>query len=305
MTRISSIEYYFRVFELSPAIKGDKKEIIPILQRIIKDMGKEKDVDEKFYEELINLLDGNHCIYEIVRDLRVAGYNVSLDEIVGLINSLRAEGYVRVVSVKNPDKYERAEIVAIIPKIEEELTVVTPETVEEKIDVSNLKEEIETIFSEEKEVKPPVTPFQEAESSSIPIEIVKVGEIISDKVKFDMESLMALNTHIQHIVIATKDGLPVLQITKKDTPALDESKIAAAASVIMAMSSRTTDEIGKKGLDNVVIKTDQSLFVIGYIDTAYILTFIMDANTPIGLTLTDFNSLRKKITELLENIKEE
>ena len=287
-------------------MKGEEKAIVSVLNRIVKEMGKEEELDEKFPEELIKLLDGNNCIYDIVRELRVIGYNVSLDDVVTIINSLRAEGLIRVVSVKNPDKYERAEIVAIIPKIEEETPVVTQEMVEEKVDVSKLKDEIDTIFSEEKEgetrVMPEVNPLQEAETEAVPVEIVKIGGIISEKIKFDIESLMALNNYIQHIVIATRDGLPVLQVTRKNTPALDESKIAAAASVIMAMSTRTTDELGKKGLDNVMIKTDQSLFIIGYIDTSYILTFIMDEKTPMGLTLTDFNSLRKKIMDLIKEV---
>ncbi len=251
------------------------------------------------------------CIFEIAKDLRVAGFNVSLDDVLDLVENLRKEGFVRVIGVKNPDDFEKAEVVALIPSIEEEVAL-TPETVEEKIGVESLREDIEEIFKEEakKELaqpptptpleERPVEPFQEVQEGVSPIEIVKIGEMVSEKIKFDLESLLTLNEYIQNVLIATRDGLPVLQVTRKGISALDEAKIAAAVSVIMAMSSKTAGDMGKKDLDNVIVKTDKSLFVLGYINSSYILTFLLESKAPMGLVMADFNGLRRRIAKLIE-----
>ncbi|MGQ4891722.1 MAG: roadblock/LC7 domain-containing protein [Candidatus Njordarchaeia archaeon] len=270
------------------------------------------EIDEGVANSVVELIEKGMCVYEITRELRVAGFSVSLDDVIDIVESLRKQGYLRAVGLKNPDDFERAEIVALIPSIEEEEPI-EEEKIEEVLGpaVAELKSDIEEIFKEEPAPaaleaieEKPVTPFQEVDKGLEPVEIVRIGEIVSEKIKFDLESLLALNEHIQNILISTKDGLPILQVTRKNMAKIDEARIAAAVSVVMAMSSRTTADMGKKSLDNVIIKTDQSLFILGYIDSSYILTFLLDIKAPMGLMMADFNGLRRKIAKLIEEAHE-
>lgn len=277
-----------------------------------KKIAKDMEIDEGVANSVVELIEKGMCVYEITRELRVAGFSVSLDDVIDIVESLRKQGYLRAVGLKNPDDFERAEIVALIPSIEEEEPI-EEEKIEEVLGpaVAELKSDIEEIFKEEPAPaaleaieEKPVTPFQEVDKGLEPVEIVRIGEIVSEKIKFDLESLLALNEHIQNILISTKDGLPILQVTRKNMAKIDEARIAAAVSVVMAMSSRTTADMGKKSLDNVIIKTDQSLFILGYIDSSYILTFLLDIKAPMGLMMADFNGLRRKIAKLIEEAHE-
>ena len=291
------------MYEISPGL-ANKSALLDEIKKIAKEM----EIDVKVAEQLGDLLEKGKCIYEITRELRVAGFGIALDDVLDIVESLRKNGYIRAVGLKNPDEFERAEIVALIPSIEEEQPV-EEEKIEEVLGpaVAELKSDIEEIFKEEPAPEAPsvveekpVAPFQELDKGIEPVEIVRIGEMVSEKIKFDLESLLTLNEYIQNILISTKDGLPILQVTRKEMGKIDEARIAAAVSVVMAMSSRTTEDMGKRGLDNVIIKTNQSLFILGYIDAAYILTFLLDSKAPMGLVMADFNSLRRKIARLIE-----
>ena len=297
-----TVEEFFRIYELSPGLL-DKNEIKEATRKIARELK----IDEDAAFAVLNFLEQNLCVYEIARSARVSGYGISLDDTLDILESLRREGFLRVIGVKNPDDFEREEVITLVPALAEE-EYITPRTIEEKISVEGLKEEINELFKEETPKvempeKPVKSPFAELEKDKSQMEIIRIGEVVSEKIRFDIESLLSLNEFIQNILIATRDGLPILQITRKNVPGIDDAKIAAAASVIMAMSSKTTEDIGKKELDNVIVRTDKSLIVVGYIDSSYILTFLTDAKTPMGLMLADFNNLRKKIAKLIESMQ--
>lgn len=301
---MASLDVVFRVVDLPKNLSVSISEVKKQIGETLSSLGKDDVLEKGFIDVFIDLLQQGLCSYEITKELRVAGYDIGLGEILEIIEQLRGKGFLRFVGVKSPDRFERAELVAIIPDFE--VKEVDIKEVLEEADLGKLREEVESLLSSETEggevmPTPPSYAFQEVEEQRRE-EIRSLAKDLSENLRVILEPQIALSPHIKHIVIATRDGLPVIQINKKGEQALEEEQIAAAISVVVAQSFQTAFRVNKKGFNNVLIRTDKAIIISGYIDSSssYILTTIMDLNTPMGLIYSDFNSMKKLLVSELE-----
>lgn len=294
---LSSIDLFFRVPDMPKSLAVSRDKVEKLVMETLSDLGREDIATKDFVAILLDLFRKRLCVYEIVREIRVLGYDMGLGEVLEVIQRLRENGYIRFISVKNPDRFEKAELVAVIPEFEVEKRDYT-EALQE-IDVEKLQEEVKEILTgveEKKEEMPVPEGYRYAEIEEKRREEIRdLAKSVSEKLRVILEPQVALSPHIKHIVIATRDGLPIIQVNKKDVAPLDEEHVAAAISVVVSQSFQTAMNLNKKGFLNVLVRTDKAVIISSYIDSNYVLTIVMDVNTPMGLIYSDFNSVKKLI----------
>ncbi|MHA1616311.1 MAG: hypothetical protein ACTSX9_03275 [Candidatus Njordarchaeales archaeon] len=284
-------EKFMRVYEVSRwATQKELNERINLIASLYKGARREA------VKAILKYIDGEKNVWEIALRMREDGYVVSPEDVIEILDKCRKEGIIRVKTVAKIE-LPRTEVYAqaAISEAEQVVEQLKPKEAISEEAVS-LKRELESIISAIEPTKP-----QEA----LPEEMTAVPttRIIEDTIKLRasgiINSLFNIDKWINAILIATKEGDPVVLFSPKPME-INQASVAAAASVVLATSSKYIEGFGKKPIRRILILAEKGIMVIKSLTSEYLLVGMISRKAKLGIALRDLEWISNEISRLLE-----
>jgi len=288
-------EKLYRVYEFSPWITKD--EIIrKYLKKIKSKFKRRKDMLTK----LVLLTDGEKSVLDISRELRSEGFRVSPEDIFGIYEQYRKKGIVRVKTVGRVVEEAPKEAFIQVAVAPAEEIIEKLEKAPEKVDTEVLKAELEDMLSKLEEM-----PLEVPEEEEVPVpKTVTARKVAEDivKVKFSgiIENLFSIDQWIEALMMATREGDPVVFFSRIPNSTINQANLAAASAVIYAVGVNGSQSFEHGNVREILVLAQDGYIVIKPITKDYILISLISRSAKLGIALRDIKWVSNEMKKILQ-----
>jgi len=285
-----------QVYAASPWVSREE-----LINKILKTLKRLK-LSEDDIKELVDML-GDFSVDEITKKLRERGIIFSPMDLWTLLERLRADGYVRVITTKSP-KPISAEVEAKVMSVVEE--AIPPE--ERPVEVPALPSEVESVLSK---IPVPEVPGESIQAATtivgeptamvqmIPPELQeKISIVRETKI---VERYFAINEYLKAVAILPREGNIILLSMYRDVNVAD-AEVAAASTTIVYHASQVAGNTDLGDLKEIIVDSDLGYLVLARLPGELVLVALFSADVTIGLMIRDFMGLKNEITEILSSL---
>lgn len=294
MLRAIVEEKLYRVYETSPWLSKDE-----ILKKYLKKIGGRFKKRADLLQELINLTDGQRTVLDVSKELRIKGFRVSPEDVFEIYERYRNKGIVRVKTVGRPEIAAPAEAymkTAIIPA---ESIVEKLRSVPEVERVETLKDELDKLLTKLEEI--PTVP--EEPSEIVPSQLVPIRKVAEDVIRIKMsgliENLFAIDNWIDVIMLATREGDPIVFFSRTPDIDINQANLAAASAVIYSVSKTGSESFERGRVKEILILAKNGFILLRPLADVYIMISLIDRRAKLGIALRDLNWVSKEMEALI------
>ena len=285
----------YQVYAASPWVSREE-----LIAKILKTIKRLK-LTEEDVKELVEML-GKFSVDEITKKLREHGTIFSPMDLWTLLEDLRKDGYVRVITTKSPapitTKVE-AKVMSVVeeaaPPPEEVISPVAPalptevESVLSKIPIPEIPGEITRTTAEAVSTLTQAIPPELQEK----VELIKEARIV--------ERYFEINEHLKAVAILPREGHVILLSMYRDVTIAD-AEVAAASTTIVSHAARVADNTDLGDLKEIIIDSDLGYLVLAKLPGELVLVALFSSEVTIGLMIRDFMGLKNEISEIFATI---
>lgn len=285
----------YQVYAASPWVSREE-----LIAKILKTIKRLK-LTEEDARELVEML-GKFSVDEITKKLREHGTIFSPMDLWTLLEDLRKNGYVRVITTKSPapitTKVE-AKVMSVVeeaaPPPEEVISPVAPaiptevESVLSKIPIPEIPGEITRTATETVSTLTQAIPPELQEK----VKLIKEARIV--------ERYFEINEHLKAVAILPREGHVILLSMYRDVTIAD-AEVAAASTTIVSHAVRVADNTDLGDLKEIIIDSDLGYLVLAKLPGELVLVALFSSEVTIGLMIRDFMGLKNEITEIFATI---
>ncbi|MCR8453965.1 MAG: hypothetical protein NDP13_03150 [Crenarchaeota archaeon] len=291
VTRKKHEQRTHQVYDSSPWVSRDE-----LIDRILKTVRRLRILPSDA-EELVGML-GKSSVDEITKKMRDKGIPISSYDMWSILERLRAEGYLRVITTKPPE--------AIAVAVETKVMTPTIETVTPRerppLESAPISLEIEGKSIEIPVPEVPITAGVHAEIAGAAF-VALVPQELQEKINIVKESRIleryfAINEYLKAAAVLSREGNVTLLSMYRDI-ALADVEIAAASTVIVKHALHVVSSMALEQLKEIIINSDLGYLVLSELPRETVIVAIFSAEVPVGLMIRDFMSMRNEIVEIL------
>lgn len=280
-----------QVYDSSPWISRDE-----LVEKIIKTVRRLR-LSSSDVKELVDML-GKLSVDEITKKLRDKGFAISSFDTWSILERLRVEGYLRVITTKPPE--------TLAVQVETKVMAPAKEAIvhrEQPVEEASISLEIGGTSIEIPVPEIPATVGAPAEVSAEVAMVALIPQEIQEKINVIKESKIleryfAMNEYLKAAAVLPREGHVTLISMYRDI-ALADVEIAAASTVVVkhAMHVATSMDLGE--MKEVIIDSDLGYLVLAELPKELVIVAVFSSEAPVGLMIRDFMSLRNEIVEIL------
>lgn len=288
-------EELFRIYKKLPYVSQEE-----LLQQYPKKLGKKKKFREKretvkkVADLVAKMVDGKRCVYEITRELRDKGYELTPDIVFRILEEYREMGGIRVQMLKPPGQVLEEKVHTTKPKLE-----VAKEEIPETAKVAEAKPS--------KPSKPPKpAEMKKTEAQEVEEGIADMLESLeetpgktklskaSEKGRPVLEALLNMNEDIEIATVCSSDGYSV-SFASREMVKLDEIRVAASSAVIKSVSDKNLEYMKKGSVDQIILYTKKGFIFLLPISEEYLFTVTASKEAQVATIIRDAKWATKRI----------
>ena len=92
------------------------------------------------------------------------------------------------------------------------------------------------------------------------------------------------------------DGIPLASALR---PGIEENRVAAISAAALALGLRVAEEINRGVLEEVTVRGDSGLVLVGGVGEDAVLTAVADEHVKLGFLMMEIKKARSRLTELM------
>lgn len=101
---------------------------------------------------------------------------------------------------------------------------------------------------------------------------------------------------IQASAIISSDGLVIASLLSSD---MDEDRVGAMAATMLSLGDRTSQELGRGKLEQVLVKGDKGYVLMIYVEENIVLNVITTSSAKLGLIFLDIKHAVESINKVI------
>ncbi len=111
-----------------------------------------------------------------------------------------------------------------------------------------------------------------------------------------LSELNGSSADIQASAIISSDGLVIASLLSSE---MDEDRVGAMAAAMLSLGDRTSQELGRGELEQVLVKGDKGYVLMTYADENTVLSIVTTYSAKLGLIFLDVKRAVKSISEII------
>ncbi len=111
-----------------------------------------------------------------------------------------------------------------------------------------------------------------------------------------LTELNGTSADIEASAVISTDGLMIAAVLPRE---MDEDRVGAMSAAMLSLGDRTSGELGRGELEQVLIKGDNGFVLMTHAGDDAVVTVMAKPNAKLGLIFLDVKRAAKNITEML------
>lgn len=288
-----------QVYEISPWVAPEDVE-----SKLIKYLKKLRITSEDVREVIAML--GKNSVEEIAKQLRSKGKPIAAIDLHKVFETLRDQGYMRVVTTKAPVRVTEVKTEVMSVVVEAPPEEVPPTEVPSPEEV--LSEEIpipEVPMPEIPEVTEVTVVGGEMEVVGVPVSPVGV---LTEELKQKIDQIRSagildryfnMNEHLKGIAMMPREGNMILLSSYREGVNMADAEVAVASTTIINHATNAAETTQMGGLKELIVDSDNGYLLLARLPNDVVLVGLFDPEATLGLMIRDFLALKNELSEIL------
>lgn len=117
-----------------------------------------------------------------------------------------------------------------------------------------------------------------------------------EMLKSILDELKGTSADIQATAAISTDGLVMASILPKD---MDEDRVGAMAAAMLSLGDRTSHELGRGALEQVLVKGEQGYVLMTYAGSETVVMVVTKPSAKLGLIFLDIKRAAESISKII------
>ncbi len=117
-----------------------------------------------------------------------------------------------------------------------------------------------------------------------------------EMLKSILSELNGSSADIQASAIISSDGLVIASLLSSE---MDEDRVGAMAAAMLSLGDRTSQELGRGELEQVLVKGDKGYVLMTYAEENTVLSIVTTSSAKLGLIFLDVKRAVRSISDII------